>query len=846
VARTPEQSNPWPAIGKLVAALVAAGVLVAGFLLPYIGGLGLAANHEAVKFLNTPCNLTETAPPQKSEIYASDGKTLVATIFKQDRQPIPLSQVPKPLQQALIATEDRRFYSHHGVDLRGLLRSAVSTSNGDTQGGSTLTMQYVKQIRYYQASEIQNPKKRIAAENAAIAVNVNRKIEDAKCALYIENTEHESKNTILDNYLNIAFFGENSYGIETAAENYFGKPAKDLTLPESAMLVGLLRAPTAYDPFVYPDAARQRRNQVLQNMVDVGDLSQAQADKYARTPVSLATTAPPPVQEGCANSPSTIVNVGFFCDYVVKWLEDNHVVTPSQLESGGLKIVTTLNPKLQNSMQKKLFKAIPPGSPATSVMPVVDPHTGNVLAMATSKRYGNPTSKKDTSHTTLPLFTSYTANGASTYKLFTMLTALSIGVPTSTQLGQQDGNPTGPYQFVNCLDSTATVENGDANVSYPQNTDMAQATALSSNTYFVGIADQLLDCDLQPIMDLATSLGMKGLTQPSSEKGLNVEQQILKYQNATELVLGDVGTSPLELAGAYAAVANKGRYNAPAPVESITDDTGRVISVPRSAGHQVVAPSVAMEAEQLLEGDTQGDGTSSVPFESWYSQNSSVVAGKTGTAVAADAHGHSSSKDNASVWFVGMTPNLVGVDALENFDQPYAPLAGLPGAPTGSAYGAYASKVWLDALTPYLSKQQWSWPSPADAPGAPVPDLTGKTISDAKTLLKQDGFKFALFDKANQPECASAEPIGSVAYYGPQVAPKGSTITVCPSSGAEPEKYTYVPPPVTHTSTPASGGNSGSGSASGGASSGGASSPAGGGSSSGGAPPAVTNSPTGH
>src|SRR5262249_52906911 len=151
----------------------------------------------------------------------------------QDRQPIPLIGVKQYLIDALIATEDRRFYQHHGVDMRGLLRSAISTSSGDTQGGSTLTMQLVKQERYYQAGSD------VAKQQAAIDQNLNRKIEDAKCAIYIENDLHHTKSQILDDYLNIAFFGENSYGIQTAAETYFNKKAIDLTLPESAMLVGL-------------------------------------------------------------------------------------------------------------------------------------------------------------------------------------------------------------------------------------------------------------------------------------------------------------------------------------------------------------------------------------------------------------------------------------------------------------------------------------------------------------------------------------------------------------------------------------------------------------------------------
>ena len=139
----PEGPRPWPTFGKLVAALVAAGVLVAGLLIPYVGGLGLFAGNESNKFLDTVCHLRESKPPQKTTLYARDGKTVIATLFSQDRVPVTFNQIPSYLKQALIATEDRRFYEHHGVDMRGLLRSLVSTSGGDTQGGSTLTMQYV-------------------------------------------------------------------------------------------------------------------------------------------------------------------------------------------------------------------------------------------------------------------------------------------------------------------------------------------------------------------------------------------------------------------------------------------------------------------------------------------------------------------------------------------------------------------------------------------------------------------------------------------------------------------------------------------------------------------------------
>jgi membrane peptidoglycan carboxypeptidase len=786
------RSHTWATVGKLVATLVATGVLGAGVLIPYVGGLGLAARHEATKFLDTTCDLTETPPPQKSEIVARDGKTVIATIFSQDRVPIPLSQVPKYLQQALIATEDRRFYEHHGVDMRGLLRSAVSTSGGDTQGGSTLTMQYVKQMRYYQASEIQDPVKRQQAQDAAIAQNLNRKIEDAKCALYIENDEHEPKNQILDNYLNIAFFGENAYGLQTAAKTYFNKDAKDLSLPESAMLVGLLRAPSGYDPFMHPDAARQRRNQVLQNLVDVGDLSKAEATKYMATPVSLATQKPPQVREGCANASTSIKNAAFFCDYVTNWLTTTGKISPAQLQTGGLKIVTTLDPALQNAVQTNLWKALPATSPMTSVLPVLDPKTGDVLAMATSKIYGNPTSAKDNTHTSYPIFTKFSAFGASTYKLFPLLTALSTGVPQDWQLQTQD-----PYKPANCL-TASTTKNGDANEQYNRNETLSSATAKSANTFFVGLADQLFGCNLQPIVTMAQKLGMTGLDQTSENGKQTVAQVIVDNQRAQQLVLGDVDTSPLEIAGAYAAVANDGKFNAPAPVLSISDFKGNSIPVLRPSGVQVIAPVVAEQAEKILQGDTKYPGTSTDVFRSWYAQNSSVIAGKTGTATAKDE------TKNGALWFVGMTPNLVAASALINFASPFSPAAGLPGVsdPAHNAYGEYASQVWLDALGPVLQGQQWSWPDPNNAPGNQVPDLTGKSLTDAQATLKSAGFGYQQLDAADSLKCASSQPYGTVAFFGPHVAAPGSVITVCPSSGVQQLVYHAPPPPSPPPASP--------------------------------------------
>ena len=292
----------------LVLATGLTGLLVATLVAPLVLGTGYVARTMADRFLNDTCDVHEQPPPQRSVLLANDAKTVIANFFTQNRAPVKLSAVPRALVHALVATEDRRFYQHHGVDLRGLLRAAVhDASGGDTQGGSTLTMQYVKQVRYYQA-------RTDAERQAAIAPNLNRKLQNAKCALELER--HATKDQILEKYLNIAFFGENSYGVAVAAKTYFGTSLPRLSVPQSALLVGLLQAPSQYDPFLHPDLALHRRNEVLINMAEVGYLDPASAARYENSPLQLAssrrcprgaTTPTPrsPTRASSATSPCT-------------------------------------------------------------------------------------------------------------------------------------------------------------------------------------------------------------------------------------------------------------------------------------------------------------------------------------------------------------------------------------------------------------------------------------------------------------------------------------------------------------------------------------------------------------
>ena len=617
----------------------------------------------------------------------------------------------------------------------------------------------------------------------------------------------------MQNYLNIAFFGENSYGVQIAAKTYFNKDVSQLTPEESALLVGLLRAPSAFDPFVNPTAAKARRNEVLQNMVSVGDMSRARAATLKARPIQLATDAPPPVHEGCDNSVTTVKNIGFFCHFVVSWLHQVTGLSDQQLQTGGYKIITTLDPKIQNTAQAQISRQVPAASPYTAVLPVVEPKTGNILAMAASKQYG--VSKNQTEQ---PIFTAQTAAGASTYKLFPLLDALQTGVGPNWELNSYADSPYGHYKTQNCKSPQHT-GNGDANESYNQNETLASATAKSSNTFFLAFADRFLDCHLQSVVDLAKSLGISSFDQKESGSE-TVGQTIVDTQQAQRLVLGSVATSPLELTGAYATVADGGVYHKPAPVTAIFTSDGNALNPKRdSSGTQVVSAQTAAKAVRILTGDTRDVGTSAEQFSSWYADHSSEIAGKTGTQQAVPQ-----SKQNSAIWFAGLTPDVAATSALINFSSPYAPQRGLKGVPNGQAYGDYAAGIWLDALGPSIDSSSWTWPKPGQVDGDRVPGIKGMQLGAAKKKLQQAGYSMQRLGASSSLLCPSSAPLYSVGYFGPTRAPQGTTITVCESSGVPQPVYTPPPPaqPPADTGNGGNGGGHGGGGGNGGGGNGGA------------------------
>ncbi|MDX6226196.1 MAG: hypothetical protein QOE64_2572, partial [Frankiales bacterium] len=287
-------------LGLLGAVAALAGLLVAGLIAPFVGGLAVVARASADSFDQLPSELKTPPLPQASKVLAADGTT-IATFYDENRILVPLSRVAPSMRYAIIAIEDSRFYEHRGIDIQGAFRAALNNAKGGSvQGGSTITQQYVKNVLVEQATNTKDVK-------AARAQDVSRKLRELKYALTLE--DKLSKDQILENYLNIAYFGDGAYGVESAARHFFGTTAARLTLPQSALLAGLVKSPSIYSPIKHKVAAKLRRDTVLGVMREQHFASPADVAKAQASPIKLKLQAE---VNGCVTSVAP-----WFCDFLV-------------------------------------------------------------------------------------------------------------------------------------------------------------------------------------------------------------------------------------------------------------------------------------------------------------------------------------------------------------------------------------------------------------------------------------------------------------------------------------------------------------------------------------------------
>ena len=779
-----------PRLGLAILVSALCGLLVAALALPVVGGAGLVARSAADDFIGLPAELEAPVAATRSRVLAADG-SLLATFYRVNRVTVPLSSVPELTQKALIAIEDSRFYEHNGVDYKGTVRAALTNARSGRveQGGSTLTQQYVKNALIEKATDK-------AGQQAANEDSLDRKLREARYALALERKI--GKDRVLENYFNIAYYGNGVYGIGTAASYYFRKPVAKLTLAQGALLAGMVQNPTRFAPTVKnKKAVRDRRNTVLGRMADLGYISQSARAKAAATSV---TTKVSPVGSGC----ETASRAPFFCDYVRHELLDTPVGAAlgsdrddrqRALLTGGLTIRTSLDRTVQKAAQKAVDRRVPAGdsSRAAAVADVVEPGTGAVKAMAVDRRFGDGKNE-----TKLNLATGGTSGfqAGSTFKAFVLAQALAQGIPLSLSMNAPQSYCSRPLNYT--LPGGKCPGNaGDSESGY---FDLRQATHLSVNTYFIKLEERT---GVSKPADIAEKLGLRRVRDTNGK----ANQPLLRVPS---FVLGTNEVSPLAMAGAYAAFAAHGTFCEPRAVTSIDAADGTAVAVPKPACGQALEPAVADRVTDVLRGVIDG------PERARTGASASIgrpAAGKTGTTNGSQA-----------AWFVGYTPQLATAVWVGRTTP--SPLRNV--RINGRYYrelfgGTVPAAIWRDTMrgalsdvparqfthrsTPVAGSPDAQEPTP-DASASPgdeagetpmgdvvVPDVRGLSFAAARATLETAGFVV----RRGGFLPAAPVPFGNVASTSPaggRPGQPGDAVTVLLSNGQQQPPVNGAPTPT--------------------------------------------------
>lgn len=638
------------AIGRMLGLVVGllavstfAGILMAAFLLPAVTAASGVAKDGVDLFESLPSQLEVEPLNEASRIEAADG-SLLATFYSENRIMVPLEDIDKDLQNAVIAVEDRRFYQHNGVDFQGTARAfASNASGGDTQGGSTLTQQYVKNALLMDAFQRNDEE----AMKKATETTYVRKLREAKLAISLE--KKMSKAEILQGYLNLAQFGPSQYGVETAAQHYFSKSAKDLNPGEAALLAGITNSPNANDPVAHPEAAKKRQNTVLFAMKSQGYISEADYKKYTAQNINELLKVKN-VRAGCADAQGS----GFFCDYVTRSLlaDPNFAPTFEErrdlLYGGGLTIKTTLDPGKQKLAMEIVNRRVPATSESGFGHTIVttEPGTGRILAMAQNRNF-NPFQGAKRGETSINYNVPKNLGGGtgfpvgSTFKPFVLTQYLKNGGSI------WDSVKTNREKFTTfpakCLPSGRWFEkdgwdpDNAVSVRLGPTQTILDATKFSVNTSYARIARSTDLCD---IAATARTMGVvPAYFDDSTEEAAKAPIQDVFGANTVApsvLALGQLNVSQLDMAAAYATFAAHGKFCTPVGITQVLDRNGKKLNFTGSTCSQVLEPKVADAVAWTLKQDLEDPratgmgktipghdaggktGTSTGQFHTWY------------------------------------------------------------------------------------------------------------------------------------------------------------------------------------------------------------------------------------
>jgi membrane peptidoglycan carboxypeptidase len=707
-------------VAALLGLSLVAGLLAAGITFPAAAAFGLVSNDAGDSVTTVSTDVVDGPLPQTTVVTDAGGQP-IARFFdpNQNRAAVTSDKISPAMKAAIVAIEDRRFYQHNGVDWQGTIRAVVANSaSGDVvQGASTLTQQYVKNYFLYVTAKTDTDRLKATEQTSA------RKLKEAQIALQMERAL--SKDDILTRYLNIVSFGNGAAGVASAARIYFNTTADKLTVPQAAMLAGMVRNIAATDPVTKPQAALDRRNVVIQQMLEQQMIDATQAKAATASPLGVAN---PLVTQpaGCIGAG----DAGFFCQYAQSYLLDAGF-TPEQLNRGGYTIKTTLDRNVLAKTKASLNQQVPADQPTVAdTMAVVQPGQDKhrVLAMAASRTFGLDKAKLQTSYN-LP-YRPVPAGAGSTYKIFTSAAAMEKGLGINDTISVPPSGYTSKI-YIDGGGRALPVKNAG---NYAESMTLQQALAQSPNTAFVKLEEFT---GVPDVVDMAVRLGMRTLNQTIDPRTGKSYAQTAKDQAQASFTLGVTPTSVLELANVGATLASAGKWCPPSPIESITDQSGKPVPVTEAPCNQAVEPALANTLfVGLSQDDVSGTARGAAGSVGW----KRPMMGKTGTT-----------QDHKSAAFVGATPQISG--AVITFDDTSSPrpLCDGAGSPfrcgNGNIFGGKTpAQTWFGAMQPILDGQPVLPLPPTDpryvngGAARPVPNVVGRSEGEARAILRSAGW----------------------------------------------------------------------------------------------------------
>lgn len=686
-------SSPWKALGSMAWLSVLAGLVVAAMVIPSTAFVATTGRSVSKDLVDLPLELPDRPNPQTTRVIASNGKR-VAYFYQENRQDIPLEKISENMKDAIISIEDYRFYDHGALDLKGTMRALTKNAASDdgVQGGSTLTQQLVKLTLLQQAT---TREQRIAATEKSTA----RKIRELKLAISFE--KEYTKDEILERYLNIAYFGDGSYGINAAAYHFFSISPEKLNVQQAATLAGLVQNPEQRNPRVYPERALQRRNTVLAVMAKLGKIDRKTAEELSAKPLGVKLTAFP---NGCVDSVAS-----FSCDYIRRFLLADKDLgktlkeRQTLLERGGLTVKSNVDLSMQSAVSKAVKKHVAPTDRAIGSLALVEPGTGKVRAIGQSRPMGT-NKKKGQSFINFSVPQKYGDSAGfqagSVFKMFTVAAALKKGIPPGKTYSspQTMSFPAGTYY--DC-DKGATGKFDVKNSTGSGTFHMVRATRQSINTYFAQLER---DAGLCNTVKAAEAMGIKVPFRDKDGNALPANGQVPSF------TLGPIDVSPLDMAAAYATPASGGIYCKPQPVDEILDRDGAVIKKYKPQCKRVMSKKNAAIVNEILAGLQRPGGFG----HSNGTALSIPSAAKTGTT-----------NDTKAVWYVGYTPEIAAASMIAGINKKGVPAslsrATLAGRQInfGMAGGSsLAGPQWKSAMGRIESNLT---PAPFGSPGVLVP-----------------------------------------------------------------------------------------------------------------------------